>query len=103
MNIEQIEYVVKTIDEWLEENFPDIEPRRIVGCAMLNLDFDSDKEVVAHLKYMVIEIVEMANFSPDDYETREKLMRWLGFMQGALWSRGYYSLDDFRKMNKVEK
>lgn len=99
MNTKQIELVLRTIDEWLEENFPDIEPQKVVGCAMLNLNFDSDKEVVAHLKYMVIEIVTMVTFAPDDSETREKLMRWIGFMQGALWSRGYFSLDTFREMN----
>jgi len=31
---------------------------------------------------------------------REKAMRWLGFMQGVLWSRGGFTLDRLKNMNK---
>ena len=103
MNTEHVQNVLRTIDEWLEDNFPDVEPQKITGSRMLNLDFISDKAVVQHLKYMVIEMSIMNSFEPDDSLTREKLMRWLGFLQGTLWARGYFSLDQFRKMNVVEK
>lgn len=34
------------------------------------------------------------------YEQREKLMRWLGFMQGALYATGVYTIDQLRTHNK---
>lgn len=30
---------------------------------------------------------------------REKLMRWLGFMQGAWWTAGVYSVDELKAHN----
>lgn len=32
--------------------------------------------------------------------TKEKVMRWLGFIQGVLWCKGEYSIDDLRKHNE---
>lgn len=32
-------------------------------------------------------------------EKREKLMRWLGFMQGALWALGVADLETMKRMN----
>jgi hypothetical protein len=31
---------------------------------------------------------------------REKFMRWLGFIQGVLWSRGIYELGTLKSHNK---
>lgn len=103
MKTEEIGYVIQTIDEWLEEHFSEEEPEKVVGTCHLVLNYESDKIAVAHLKHMIIEMTTMNNFEPDDQLTREKLMRWLGFLQGALWSRGYFSLDKLREMNVVEK
>jgi hypothetical protein len=33
---------------------------------------------------------------------REKLMRWLGFMQGALWQQGV-DLEDLKRMNMPDE
>jgi methionine salvage enolase-phosphatase E1 len=30
---------------------------------------------------------------------REKVMRWLGFLQGALWVKGIYTIDELRAHN----
>lgn len=103
MDTEQIEHVLKTMDELLEGRFPDVKPEKVLGCDILKLDLASDLAVTAHLKYMIIEMSTMNNFEPDDRITREKLMRWLGFLQGVVWSCGYFSLDDLREMNVVEK
>jgi hypothetical protein len=35
-------------------------------------------------------------------QRKEKIMRWLGFMQGALWVKGIYSIDEMRAHNKPE-
>lgn len=32
----------------------------------------------------------------------EKAMRWLGFVQGALWMEGFCSIDELKDMNKPE-
>ena len=32
----------------------------------------------------------------------EKAMRWLGFVQGCLWSHGIFSVDDFKSHNHGE-
>ena len=105
MNVEQMQDVLREIDEWLEHCWPHVEPKKVDGDWLLYnaLAFISDETMIAHLKYMVIEMSVMNNFEPDDSLTREKLMRWLGFLQGALWARGYFSLDNFREMNVVEK
>jgi hypothetical protein len=29
----------------------------------------------------------------------EKAMRWLGFIQGAMWGNGYIAIDDLKQMN----
>lgn len=30
----------------------------------------------------------------------EKAMRWLGFIQGCLWSQGMYNLEDLKNQNR---
>ena len=47
---------------------------------------------LAHFRFMCAEAQKFI-----DGDRVEKAMRWLGFLQGALWARGYYSLDDVRK------
>lgn len=54
----------------------------------------------SHLHTMIPAMEEMSQHN--DYATREKLMRWIGFMQGALWMRGDFTVDDFRAMNTKE-
>lgn len=36
----------------------------------------------------------------DDMEDTEKMMRWLGFMQGVLWAEGWFLLDELQHHNK---
>ena len=63
-------------------------------------------EVLIHYKesdHIVSMIPKMEEMSQkNDYVTREKLMRWIGFMQGVLWSDGLYSIDELREMNTKE-
>jgi hypothetical protein len=33
-------------------------------------------------------------------DNEEKLNRWLGFIQGVLWSHGIYSVDELREHNR---
>ena len=59
----------------------------------------SSQEQAAHLKSMIITMKEMPMWDDEDVE---KLMRWIGFMQGSLWALGFFSIDDFREMNTHE-
>jgi len=53
-----------------------------------------------HIVSMIPKMEEMSQ--KNDYVTREKLMRWLGFMQGVLWSDGLYDIDELRELNTKE-
>ncbi len=58
-----------------------------------------DHRVVdGHAIHMVGEILKFID-AEDPAET-EKAHRWLGFLQGVLWMRGYASLDELRDMNR---
>ena len=52
---------------------------------------------VAHLKYMCIEAQKFV-----DEGRIDKAMRWLGFLQGVLWSWGYFSLDDLKNHSRPD-
>lgn len=51
-----------------------------------------DQLGLAHLRSMPAKMCEL--------EDTDKLMRWLGFMQGALWMAGVYELDELKNHNK---
>ena len=50
-------------------------------------------EALRHLLFMCDHIEKMVD------EDIEKAMRWLGFMQGALWSQAIFTLSDLREHN----
>ena len=52
---------------------------------------------MAHLHQM---IPQMRVFLTDG--RREKVMRWLGFMQGAFWAIGVFTIEDLMAHNKPE-
>lgn len=63
-------------------------------------------EQVRHLLHMCDRMDEVLNTAKpmddeakDFTETLEKIMRWLGFMQGVLWSQGIYKLAEMRMHN----
>lgn len=90
MNAAQI---VDTMDKWLVENYDNPSPKKIAGgylATVSKIECGSYDEA-AHLKWMLGEMRTMTD--------TEKLMRWIGFMQGALWSLGYVSIDQWREMN----
>jgi len=49
---------------------------------------------LAHLRFMCVEAQKFVDI--------EKAMRWLGFLQGVLWSRGFYSLNDLKNHSRPE-
>lgn len=52
-----------------------------------------------HLASMLPKMYEMCK-NYDDEQSRAKLYRWLGFMQGVLWSENVFCLEDLRSDNK---
>jgi hypothetical protein len=56
----------------------------------------SQAESLGHLYWMVIEAKNNAVANPD------KAVRWLCFIQGALWQMGGHSIDEFRADNLSE-
>lgn len=47
-----------------------------------------------HLLFMCGQIRELLGEG-----RREKVMRWLGFLQGVLWTDGYATLEELKRMN----
>ena len=84
MTQEQIQNAIYEMDCWLTTEY--------------NLLKDVPHEAqMIHLMEMIGQMKEMAQ--NNDYATREKLMRWIGFMQGVLNAHGYFTIDEFRAMN----
>jgi hypothetical protein len=50
-----------------------------------------------HITYMVD---QMETWGP---EKMEKACRWLGFIQGALWADGVYSIEELKRHNMPPK
>lgn len=93
MNTKQ---VIKAMDNWLEDNYPLVIPKKIGGdnYATISDIEDGSCDRAEHLKWMIGEMRTMTD--------TEKLMRWIGFVQGALWGLGFASIDDFREMNNEQ-
>ena len=51
-----------------------------------------------HIRWMLAKIEE---FLVED--RKEKANRWLGFIQGVLWSKGICTIDELKGHNKDEK
>ena len=63
-------------------------------------------ETVRHLLHMCDEldrmlgtVAEMDEAGTDFTEEFEKIMRWLGFMQGVFWSSGQFTMNELRGHN----
>lgn len=52
-----------------------------------------------HVLWMLNELerMEMQDMEPG---SRDKISRWLGFVQGVLWSTGLYTLDELREQTR---
>jgi len=71
--------------------------------ADLNAIHPAGKRQRDHLLWMVGEtrnILGRLAGDQDDRGDREKAMRWFGFIQGGLWSQGFYSIEDMKNHNR---
>jgi hypothetical protein len=68
---------------------PELPKRCDPGDSMVGTE--NEDQQLQHLKYMVLQIHSFATAGRND-----KVMRWLCWMQGVLWSLGYVTLDECR-------
>lgn len=87
MNATQILEVLKKY----EESLISIEPNR----ADYDLRLPPQKEALEHASFMCGEIRKLV--AQLEYG---KAHRWLGFLQGVLWTHGIYSINDMRAHNR---
>lgn len=57
--------------------------------------YPMSKEVSEHCAWMLSQMKQMAENGETD-----KLDRWLGFVQGLLWSYHFYSIDEMQEHNR---
>ncbi len=57
--------------------------------------FHDGVAILKHCRYMVNEILSFL-----EQNRIEKAFRWLGFLQGCLWTAGVFSLDELKGHNK---
>ena len=53
--------------------------------------------MTCHVLWMLDQIAEFMGAMPP---RREKAMRWLGFVQGYLWTATYCTIEDLKKANR---
>lgn len=71
------------------ENYEYTLSQHLVDCMPIDSGYTS------HLKEMCLKAIEIIR----DGKT-EKAMRWLGFIQGAMWRMGLRTIDEMREDNR---
>lgn len=92
MKPEKILEALDALDDLIVENFA-VAPRK-VDTSVPNTLMPA-REKAAHLRLMIETTRELLVEG-----RREKVMRWLGFIQGAVWTLGFASIDTLKDMNK---
>lgn len=92
MNDNQLNRAVEALDAMLPGTPPErVKPtRRFTGGSF----FAVRATVIKHCKWM---LPEMKTFIAEG--RLDKVQRWLGFVQGALWAVGIGTIEDFKQMN----
>jgi hypothetical protein len=92
---------ITAMEDRLEKEYPDVKPKKIDGdyLATVSEIETGSYEVAAHIRWMLDEMRDRDDYAQQDFDTWGKQMRWIGFIQGALWGLGYVSINDWREMN----
>jgi hypothetical protein len=80
----------------LNTGYPEVETARYDSQRLE----DESCVLILSLGYLKFICIEAAKFV--DEGRIEKAMRWLGFLQGVLWARGFYSLDDLKNHSRPD-
>ncbi len=84
----------------LEQTRDKFMPWQAMGAArhpldqLAGADATSRLRALEHLKWMTTKAL---TWGP---EGAEKMNRWLGFVQGALWAMGFATIDELREVNR---
>jgi len=80
-----------------------IMPRRASADVLLGSSVKDLLNGARHVLWMLDEMeLWIADQTTMDAKKWEKVQRWLGFAQGALWAFGIYTIDEMRKQNTSE-
>ena len=61
---------------------------------------------LSHSRWMCLDMLQWDLLNPHfdtnaiESDDREKAMRWLGFIQGVLFAKGVYTVDEMREHNR---
>ena len=58
-----------------------------------------DRDTVQHLLLMIPNMRTMLDHVPK-LASEAKFMRWLGFIQGVLWQRRWFTLEELKEHNR---
>jgi hypothetical protein len=106
MNLKQLLRVIHQYDAELEQHLLGGEARRAEARDGPAPDVYAQQQ---HARWMCQEVLRfhpshrIGEPPPDPKEIRaafEKAMRWLGFIQGVLWSTGVKTIDEMREDNR---
>lgn len=104
MTNQKIAIAARSCAKALEES--GAEPKEMTDIEKCRPDVFDDEPLVSrnHLLFMCEQIETWARELEENNlptpSLREKAMRWLGFVQGSLWSLGYRSVDELKDMNR---
>jgi len=105
MTLKQLHRVLNEYDQLLDKHLLGGEPERCSAMGDPSPDTYSQQQ---HLRWMCREVLgflphhKIGEPVPELAETQaamEKAMRWLGFIQGVLWSTGVRTIDQMREDN----
>lgn len=84
MTKDQVKDAAKTLKQCLGD-----------GPEIRNIEAKTLEDEYAHLRFMCSEIPNIL-----DQDKIDKAMRWLGFVQGAIWKLGLRSIHDMKNDNR---
>ncbi len=110
MTPEKLKSVFAQYRAVLDQDYPGLEPEQMPESSTRESAKDMYwKDMAAHYKFMCDEaqrFVAMAEDegNPDEVRAvnREKAMRWLGFLQGAFWRCGRFTLDELKNHSRPD-
>lgn len=96
MNKEQVVATIKKYSDTL--SFRGIKPTRHLDLEVNEHKIDATaNKLLEHARWMCDEIIVKSS----EYDSHtEKIMRWLGFVQGVLWATGFYSIEQMKDDNR---
>lgn len=103
MNKNQVIAAIKKYSDAL--SFRGIKPQRHLELEVNESNIDATAgELHEHARWMCDEIIVLASQYDEDWaediQKGMKIMRWLAFVQGVLWSTGFYSIEQMKDDNR---